>query len=110
MDVTADWCLTCQINKSLVLERGRVAELLGGGGVVAMRADWTSPDDRIAAYLESFGRFGIPFNVVYGPAAPGGVVLPEILSESAVLKAVDEAGGAGAGGTARMPSAPDGSG
>ena len=103
VDVTADWCLTCQINKSLVLERGRVAELLGGGGVVAMRADWTSPDDRIAAYLESFGRFGIPFNVVHGPAAPGGVVLPEILSASAVLKAVDEAGGASAGGTAPMP-------
>lgn len=101
VDVTADWCLTCQINKSLVLERGRVAELLGGGGVVAMRADWTSPDDRIAAYLESFGRYGIPFNVVHGPAAPGGVVLPEILSESAVLKAVDEAGGVG--GTARTP-------
>ena len=111
VDVTADWCLTCQINKSLVLERGRVADLLGGSGVVAMRADWTSPDDRIAAYLESFGRFGIPFNVVHGPAAPGGVVLPEILSESAVLTAIEEAGGLPASAEPHEnPPAPPGSG
>ncbi|MEX2454199.1 MAG: protein-disulfide reductase DsbD domain-containing protein [Rhodospirillaceae bacterium] len=94
VDVTADWCLTCQVNKSLVLNRGRVAEILEGGGVVAMKADWTRPDAGIAAYLQSFGRFGIPFNVVYGPAAPQGVPLPELLTEAAVLSGFERAGGA----------------
>ncbi|CAN0574330.1 unnamed protein product, partial [Laminaria digitata] len=70
VDVTADWCLTCQVNKSLVLNRGRVAEILGEGRIVAMQADWTKPDPMISDYLKSFGRYGIPFNVVYGPAAP----------------------------------------
>tara|TARA_R110000868_G_scaffold134793_2_gene347018 strand:- start:3355 stop:5535 length:2181 start_codon:yes stop_codon:yes gene_type:complete len=93
VDVTADWCLTCQVNKSLVLNRGRVGEILGAGRIVAMKADWTKPDPAIADYLKSFGRFGIPFNVVYGPAMPGGVPLPEILTESAVLAAFEKAGG-----------------
>ena len=93
VDVTADWCLTCQVNKSLVLNRGRVADILGAGSVVAMKADWTKPDPRIAAYLKSFGRYGIPFNVVYGPTAPNGVPLPEILTESGVLAAFEQAGG-----------------
>ncbi|MEK9646313.1 MAG: thioredoxin family protein, partial [Alphaproteobacteria bacterium] len=96
VDVTADWCLTCQVNKSLVINRGRVAEIIGGGRIVAMKADWTRPDPEIADYLKSFGRFGIPFNAVYGPSAPNGVPLPEILTESAVLAAIGKAGGAAA--------------
>ena len=93
VDVTADWCLTCKVNKSLVLDRGDIAGWLAGDQVVAIRADWTRPDDRIARYLESFGRYGIPFNAVYGPAAPNGVALPELLTVEAVQAAVRQAGG-----------------
>jgi suppressor for copper-sensitivity B len=93
VDVTADWCVTCQANEKLVLGREAVAARLGAPGVVAMVADWTRPDDSIAAYLASFGRYGIPFNVVYGPRAPEGLPLPELLTEAAVLDALDRAGG-----------------
>jgi len=103
VDVTAEWCLTCQVNKKLALDRGEVTQLLGApsdpsdssnqGGVIAMRADWTRRDDDIAAYLAGFGRFGIPFNVVYGPAAPQGMVLPELLTPARVVDAVSRAGG-----------------
>jgi suppressor for copper-sensitivity B len=91
VDVTADWCITCQVNKRFVLDADAVAARLGGEGVVVMRADWTRPDDAIAAYLASFGRYGIPFNAVYGPGAPDGIALPELLSETAVLEALDGA-------------------
>jgi suppressor for copper-sensitivity B len=93
VDVTADWCLSCQVNKSLVLDRGEVAARLAGDSVVAMRADWTRPSDEISAYLASFGRYGIPFNVVYGPGAPSGVVLSELLTADEVLEAFGRAGG-----------------
>ncbi|MBL6934374.1 MAG: thioredoxin family protein [Alphaproteobacteria bacterium] len=97
VDVTAEWCLTCQVNKKLALDRGEVTQLLDApsnqGGVIAMRADWTRRDDDIAAYLAGFGRFGIPFNVVYGPAAPQGMVLPELLTPARVVAAVNRAGG-----------------
>ena len=94
VDVTADWCITCRFNKTTVLERDDVARRLAGGQVVAMRADWTLPDDEIAAYLENFGRFGIPFNAVYGPALRRGLALPELLTTEAVLGALDRAGSA----------------
>jgi suppressor for copper-sensitivity B len=95
VDVTADWCLTCQANKLFVLGRGEVARRLAGDGVVPMRADWTRPDEAIAAYLARWDRYGIPFYAVYGPAAPDGITLPEILTEEAVLAALARAGGAG---------------
>ncbi len=102
VDVTADWCITCKVNKRLVLDADPVAGVLAGGSVTAMRADWTSPDPAISEYLAGFGRYGIPFNAVYGPAAPDGIALPELLSAEAVMQAVGRAG-AGAE-TARLDS------
>lgn len=93
VDVTADWCLTCKVNKSLVFDNGKVSDLLASGGITGMQADWTNPDEDISRYLASFGRYGIPFNVVYGPSARSGIPLPELLTESAVLEAVAAASG-----------------
>ena len=93
VDVTADWCLTCQVNKALVIDPEPIRTRLNGPRVVAMRADWTRPDPVIAAFLHRYGRFGIPFNVVYGPGTPAGHVLPELLTKEAVTAALDAAAG-----------------
>ena len=93
VDVTADWCLTCKVNKALVLDRGEVAGRLASPAVIAMKADWTKPDPGISAYLAGFGRYGIPFDAVYGPGAPAGIVLPELLTTKSVLEAISRAAG-----------------
>jgi suppressor for copper-sensitivity B len=93
VDVTADWCITCQANKKLVLDQQPVAGRLENGEVVAMKADWTNPDSRIADFLGRHGRYGIPFNIVYGPGAPQGIALPELLTVDLVSEAIDKAAG-----------------
>ncbi len=93
VDVTADWCLTCQANKKLVLDRPPVRDRLTGPDIVAERADWTQPSESIVEYLGRHGRYGIPFNMVYGPGAPLGIALPELLTDEAVLDALDAARG-----------------
>ncbi len=93
VDITADWCITCQVNKTVVLDRAPVKTLLDGKTIVAMRGDWTRPDPTIAAYLQSFGRYAIPFNAVYGPAAPEGIALSELLSTAEVTAALKRASG-----------------
>lgn len=92
VDVTADWCINCKVNKTLVLDAPFVAGLLAEGNIIGLRADWTRPDPMIAGYLASFGRYGIPFNVVYGPARPDGIPLPELLTIDAVRSALAQAG------------------
>ncbi len=92
VDVTAEWCITCQVNKKRVLQAGDVAGVLNNAKVITMRADWTKPNNEVANYLASFNRFGIPFNVIYGPNSPSGVVLPELLSSSAVFAGLEKAG------------------
>jgi suppressor for copper-sensitivity B len=92
VDVSAAWCLTCKLNELTVLDRASVAAQLRLPGVVAMRADWTRPDPAVTAYLKGFGRYGVPLDVIYGPAAPDGIALPELLTEAAVTDAFRRAG------------------
>ncbi len=89
--VTADWCITCKVNEKRVLEVGDVASALARDDIVVMEADWTRPNDDIAAYLATFDRFGIPFDVVYGQDTPNGKTLPELLTANAVLTALGNA-------------------
>jgi len=91
VDVTAKWCITCQVNKALVLSKGETYIRLSDPDLVAMQGDWTKPSEVISTYLASFGRYGIPFNAVYGPGAPDGIALPELLTQKVVLEAIDQA-------------------
>lgn len=93
VDVTAEWCVTCKVNKALVLDSPEIVKQLRRQDVIAMKADWTRPDPVISAFLERFGRYGIPFDVVFGPGAPEGRPLSELLTRAAVTAAIDLADG-----------------
>jgi len=95
VDVTAAWCLTCKANELTVLDRSPVADRLRDPHVVAMRADWTRADPLITAFLQSFGRYGVPLDVVYGPGAPQGIPLPELLTSGVVMDAFARAAAGG---------------
>jgi len=93
LDVTAAWCLTCQVNERVVFSSEAVRDAFRRHDVVAMRADWTSRDPVITRTLASFGRSGVPLNVLY-PADPAAapLVQPTILTPSIVLDALEGAG------------------
>ena len=93
VDVTADWCIACKINKALVIDSKEITGRLSSE-VIPMRADWTKPDAEIAQFMREHGRFGIPFNIVFGPRAPGGIPLSEILSTSSLSAAFNDAAAA----------------
>ena len=89
VDFTAAWCVTCQVNKKVVLESRAVSAAFKAKSVKLMRADWTRRDPAITRALAEFGRNGVPVYVLYAPGkAP--VLLPEILSERIVVGALQE--------------------
>lgn len=92
VDVTADWCLTCKINEKFVLSSTVVRKLLSRNEIIKMKADWTLPDITISSYLTSYNKFGIPLNIIYGPDAEKGIVLPELLSKEKIFDAFFQAG------------------
>lgn len=93
VDITADWCLTCKTNKRLVLDQKDIVAALSGPNILRLQGDWTARDESIAAYLRRHGRYGVPFNIVYGPGAPDGIILSELLTKREVMDALSEAAG-----------------
>ncbi|WP_232455174.1 thioredoxin family protein [Oceanisphaera avium] len=91
VDVTADWCITCQANKVGVTLRDPVYSALQDDDIVLMRGDWTRPDSAITDYLHANHRAGIPFNQVFGPGLPQGKDLEVLLTTNKVISALDEA-------------------
>jgi len=92
VNFTAAWCITCLVNERVALQSHAVIGAFARRGVVHLKADWTSKSPEIAALLASFGRSGVPLYVLYGggraPAPPR--VLPQILSESTLIEAVEK--------------------
>lgn len=91
VDVTADWCITCQANKVGVLLQDPVFTALGQENVTRLRGDWTKANESITQYLKANNTFGVPFNKVYGPGAPDGITLPVVLSKDKVMDALEDA-------------------
>jgi thiol:disulfide interchange protein DsbD len=87
IDFTAAWCVSCQVNKRLVLHTDATMRAFEQANVALMRADWTRRDDTITQALTRLGRNGVP---VYALIAPGRapVLLPEILTERIVRDAL----------------------
>jgi len=88
VDFTAAWCLSCQVNERIVFSSREVRERFAALGVVPLRADWTRADPAITRALQSFGRSGVPLNVLYAPQLAQPIVLPAVLTPGIVLEAL----------------------
>jgi len=87
VDFTAAWCVTCQVNKRLVLNTDDVRAGFARRNVALVRADWTRRDATIAAALAALGRNGVPVYVLYRPGKEP-LLLPEVLQRQTVLDAL----------------------
>ena len=98
VNYTAAWCVSCQVNDRVALSTSRVGEAFRRQGVAYLKADWTLRDSVIAADLARFGRAGVPLYLVYPADGGAPVVLPPILTEGVVLKALAAAHAPAGGG------------
>ena len=87
VDFTAAWCVTCQVNKRLVLTDEKVLGAFGARKVALVRADWTRRDPDITQALSQLGRTGVPVYVLYRPGREP-LLLPEVLTSQTVLDAL----------------------
>ncbi len=78
IDFTAQWCLTCQVNKK-VAYTGEVLALAKEKGIVFLKADKTAANPAIEAKLQELGRSAIPVNVLLIPGEEP-IITPEVLT------------------------------
>lgn len=90
VDVTAAWCITCQLNKNVALDTKNTQKAFKDNDVTLMVADWTSKNPQITEFLHSFGYNGVPLNVFYPANGAAPVILPQILSERVVIDTISK--------------------
>ena len=88
LNVTAAWCITCQVNERIALRRDAVQAAMAARGIVYLKADWTRGDPAITALLRSHGREGVPLYLFWPPGGGEAVILPEVLTEAMVLRQI----------------------
>jgi len=89
VDFTAAWCVTCQVNKRLILNTDAVQEAFARKHVALLRADWTRRDATIGRALAALGRSGVPVYVLYRPGREP-LILPEVLQQHVIIDALAE--------------------
>jgi thiol:disulfide interchange protein DsbD len=88
VDFTASWCLSCQVNERVALDRPEVAQAFAAANVLLLRADWTREDPAITQALTDLGRSGVPVYALYTPGQSTPQLLPQVLTPGIVMDAV----------------------
>ena len=90
IDFTASWCVTCQINKKLVLTTDEAKKVFEEKKIVRLRADWTKRDSEITNALSRLGRNSVPVYAFYRAGEKSPRLLPEILTMEIFKQSLEE--------------------
>lgn len=91
VNFTASWCITCQVNDRTSLSTQAVKEAMARTGAVYMVADSTKFNADIDDAMNTFGQGGLPLYVVYPADGSAPHVLPQVLTPSIVVNALNQA-------------------
>ena len=97
VDFTASWCLSCQVNERVALDRPEVTQAFAAANVALFRADWTREDPAITQALTDLGRSGVPVYALYTPGQSAPQLLPQVLTPGIVTDALSGLPGSRAG-------------
>jgi len=92
VDMTAAWCVTCLVNERVALDAPAVRQAFAERNVAYLKGDWTRQDPGITGFLRAHGRDGVPLYVYFPPDQARGIVLPQVLTETAVLRELNAHG------------------
>lgn len=87
LDFTANWCMTCQVNKT-VLESPDVQQALEEKGVQQITVDLTQENPEGFKLLARFQRSSIPL-IVYSKGNGKYTLLPPLITKNSILKTIE---------------------
>ncbi|MEX0941998.1 MAG: protein-disulfide reductase DsbD domain-containing protein [Pseudomonadales bacterium] len=89
VNFTAAWCITCKVNEAVALDSAVVRRAFESKQVTYLKGDWTNEDPVITRALAEYQRSGVPLYLLYRPGRDRADVLPQVLTESIVLRAIE---------------------
>ncbi len=95
VDMTASWCITCQVNERIAIYTDSTQSLFKQKNVQYVIGDWTNQNPEITAYLNQYERNGVPLYVFYGARdattgnRPKPKILPQILTSGLIADVIN---------------------
>lgn len=104
VDFTANWCLTCRLNSLHALNTESVKQFVQKNGVVSLLADKSHSSPEIDQMLDALRSNTIPVLAIFPADHPHEpIVLRDLVSQSGVVEALQEAGPSRSGLAAANP-------
>jgi thiol:disulfide interchange protein DsbD len=88
INATAAWCITCLVNERVAFSGAAVRDTFARRHVAYLVADWTNRNPEISALLQENGRSGVPLYLYYASGGGAPKVLPQVLTQDAILTAI----------------------
>jgi thiol:disulfide interchange protein DsbD len=88
INATAAWCITCLVNERVAFSGAAVRDAFARRHVAYLVADWTNRNPEISALLQDNGRSGVPLYLYYPSGGGAPKVLPQVLTQDAILAAI----------------------
>lgn len=92
IEFTADWCPTCQVNYKFAIDTEAVQQVVEKNGVVPMIADWSDRGETIKQKLAELDSTSIPLLAIYPADGGEPIVLRDLVVQSQVVEALEQAG------------------
>lgn len=95
VDMTASWCITCQVNERIAIYTDSTQALFKEKNVQYVIGDWTNQNPEITAYLNKYERNGVPLYVFYGArdtatgTRPDPKILPQLLTSGLIADVIN---------------------
>lgn len=90
VDYTANWCLTCQVNKKVIFNDTGFTEGLDPEKIIFIKADMTDNNPVLSKDLSRVERAQIPVNLLYSPEEGAeAVLLEELIKVSDARKGLE---------------------
>lgn len=93
VNFTASWCITCQVNERTSLSTQTVKDALARTDTLYMVADSTKFNADIDDAMSELGGGSLPFYVVYPADGGAPKILPQVLTPTIVVNALNQASG-----------------
>ena len=86
VNLTAAWCVSCLYNEKVALASPKVLAAFKSANTTYLVGDWTNQNPEISSLLRQHARDGVPLYLYYPAGGLEPEILPQILTESLMLK------------------------
>ncbi len=90
VNLTADWCITCLANEKLALNSSNLLATFEAQNITYLKGDWTNYNPEITRLLNRHHRSGVPLYLFYPANALNPIILPQLLTENIVIRAISQ--------------------